>query len=484
MLDIAYQAVKRARLFQISQLIGLPPSRRATSGARVVSPAPQPVPSGRTMEGRAEQVPPIPRRSPRGHGGCCRTLLVIVACYLTGCRAVGTLAPDASIIAATPVSAPASTETPGTSLAMGDPPGPVLTISPLTDGQFLAGVGPIGDAETNYEWRLYLGRDDDWRRLSWPTEAIPRSLHFLSNQNLLFAVPFSNALFGRGQAWGLMRSLDGGRSWQQALNGLGDPYVMDLTVAPTCRTDADCTIFVVTWYSGVYRSTDAGETWELMPLSEEVEPSGGANPYDLAVAISPNWSESDGEGLVIASVSHGLHRRDTQAETWQTIPLTVTAAADDFDPAEARLTAGEVAFSPDFADDGTVYLLSGYAGLFRSADRGETWRRTSRRLPLPAPFVTDFRLVVASADEAYLLLDSGEIDQTFGRPSRVLYRTSDGGRSWETLNDPPTLGWVSAFALARDREGQVVLHLGGSRGGVSSHLADALLWDSLRPRIE
>ena len=48
--------------------------------------------------------------------------------------------------------------------------------------------------------------------------------------------------------------------------------------------------------------------------------------------------------------------------------------------------------------------------------------------------------------------------------------------SWEALADPPTAGSVSAFALARDEQGRVVLHLGGEQGGVSSHLADALTW--------
>ncbi|MEJ2557057.1 MAG: hypothetical protein P8186_12660, partial [Anaerolineae bacterium] len=361
---------------------------------------------------------------------------------------------------------------------------------------------------------LYRGRDDTWQRLSWPPEAIPRSLHPAPSSNLLFAVPFSNALFGRGQAWGLMRSTDGGRSWEQALEGLGDPYVMDLAFSPTfpgplpqSRTsDEDYTMFVVTWYSGVYRSTDAGQSWEPMSLLEnaEVEPSGGPNPYDLAVAASPDYQDlsdaeslpsSQGErgdnipaerGLLMASFSRGLHRWDGTTQTWATIPLTVTASVEDFDPPEAQLAAGAIAFSPNFSDDGTIYLYSGYAGLFRSTDRGETWQPIGHRLPLPPPFVADFHLAVASADEAYVLLPgpeaqtqgaTPEIKPESGEPVRVLYRTRDGGRSWEALTDPPTLGWVSAFALTRDEAGRVVLHLGGSQGGVSSHVAQELHWD-------
>jgi len=410
--------------------------------------------------------------------------LIFVIFYLTACQAVeGVTLNPFSTPEATSAATPVPSVTEPAAPEMGHPPGPVLSIVPLPDGEFLAGVGPIGDVETSFEWRLYSGRDDDWRRLTWPPEAIPRSLHFVPSGDTtlsgeaFFAVPFSNALFGRGQAWGLMRSTDGGRTWQQTLNGLGDPYVMDLALASSSPGDGQRAMFAVTWYSGVYRSTDGGESWEPLPLESEVEPSGGANPFDVTVAVSPDYGDIAGEGLLMASFSRGLQRWGPGAKAWQTIPLTVTATIEDFDPPKAQLTAGAIAFSPGYLEDGTIYLYSGYAGLFRSTDRGETWERVDRRLPLPPPFVTDFRLAVASADEAYTLLDTDETDPRLGQPIHVLYRTRDGGKTWEALEDPPTPGWVSAFALGRDAAGRVVLHLGGSQGGVSSHLADGLSWD-------
>jgi photosystem II stability/assembly factor-like uncharacterized protein len=291
-------------------------------------------------------------------------------------------------------------------------------------------------------------------------------------------------MYGRGQAWGLMRSTDGGRSWRQALTGLDDPNVMDLALSPAFG--ADRTLWAVTWYNGVYRSTDAGESWQALPPPKAgaLEPSGGANPYDLTLAFSPDYrgptpgdQSNAGRGLALASFARGLQRWDPAAEAWQTIPLSVTATVKDYDPPEARLAAGAIAFSPNFTDDGTIYLQSGYGGIFRSTDRGKTWLPSQHRLKLPAPPVADFHLAAASADEAYVLLAGDQADPALRQPVCVLYRTRDGGTTWETLENPPTLGWVSAFALGRDAQGHTVLYLGGSRGGVTSYVADSLHWD-------
>ena len=372
-------------------------------------------------------------------------------------------------------------------LSAHSPPGSVLALTVLPGrNELLAGVGPVDEPPVGLGWRLYRGRGDTWQRLSWPDEAIPHSFHVSPAGDTMFAVPVSQAVFGAGQAWGLMRSTDGGQTWRQVVKGLGDPYVMALALSPAF--DTDHTLAAVTWRSGAYLSTNGGDSWQRLTYRRPIEPSGGANPYDLAVALSPDFQGGLAAGRpiehgeVIASFGHGLRLWDLKRSDWRTLPLTVTTGLDDYDPPSAQLTAGAIAFSPSFSSDGTLYVYSGYAGLFRSTDRGDTWRLASRRLPTPAPPTRNFHLAVMSAAEVYVLLPAPRADgepatpEPAGAPARVLYRSRDGGASWQALKAPPALGQVSAFALGRDAGGGVMLYLGGNHGGVSGQLADAFSW--------
>lgn len=394
---------------------------------------------------------------------------VWVVLAVVGCRPGSPQSTPPPTIVPTPSVAP---------LSSSNPPGPVVALALLPNRELLAGVGPIGDPETGLSHQLFRGRADRWQRLAWPDEAMVRALRIAPGGEAIFAVPRSNALLGAGQPWGLMRSLDGGQSWQQILNGLDDPYVIDLAVSPAFEIDH--TLVAVTWYSGVFASTDGGDSWQRLPHREAIEPGGGANPYDLAVGLSPDFRGLS-QGSVCASFGHRLHVWHAPRQAWQTVSFTMTARIEAFEPPEAPLAAGAIAFSPAFTTDGTIYVYSGYAGLLRSTDGGGTWSLAGRGLPAPSPPTAAFHLAVVSTAEVYVLLPSGRSDAATpdaeaATSASVLYRTRDGGRTWQALRQPLPPGGVSAFAASRADRGEVVLYLGGAQGGVSSHAAEDMVW--------
>ncbi len=367
------------------------------------------------------------------------------------------------------------------------PPGPVRSLAQMPDGELLAGVGPVNGEETPAVWQLYRGRGGSWQRLTWPEEVVLQALHVPSLGSPIFAVPLSNALLGSGQPWGLLRSTDGGLSWHQILTGLDDPYVTDIALSP--RFAEDQAMVAVTWYNGVYYSDSAGDKWRRLPYRHQIAPSGGANPYDLAVAVSPDFQGGTPQrpaanGLLVASFAHGIHIWSSTEQRWRTVSVTVPARLEDYEPTSAPLTAGDIAFSPDFAQDGILYVYSGYAGLFRSSDGGLTWQFAGRGLPTPVPPSNTFHLEVLSANIACVLLEDpppeAEEESLAQLPRskwpRNLYCTRDGGTSWRMLQPPPEVGEVSTFTARRDETGRMVLYLGGVQGGVFDYAIETLVW--------
>ncbi|MGQ9501998.1 MAG: hypothetical protein ACUVSF_02090 [Anaerolineae bacterium] len=358
-------------------------------------------------------------------------------------------------------------------------------MAPLSEAELLIAVGPVGNTETDLKWQLYRGRADSWQRLAWPEGVAPYSLHVPPMGIPIFVVPVSNALLGSGQPWGVLRSTDAGQSWQQILKGLDDPYVMSAALSP--RFTDDQTIVAVTWRRGVYFSNNAGDSWQQLHYSRPIDPSGGANPYDLAIALSPDFQGGTSRhpvvnGQIVASFAHGLHIWSAAAPKWQTVSIMVPSRLEDYDPPSALLTAGAIAFSPDFAQDSTIYLYSGYAGLFRSSDGGTTWQFVGRELPAPIPPTRTFHLEVASANVVCVLLivPSEEMEPSmFSHPrnlQRLLYCTHDGGTSWHILQPPPEVGEISTFIARREANGNIVLYLGSMQGGVFEYPIEALTW--------
>jgi len=142
--------------------------------------------------------------------------------------------------------------------------------------------------------------------------------------------------------------------------------------------------------SGVYRSTVAGDSFEL--LKEDF----GGTPFDLAV------DPARADRVLVAA--GGLHVGDGATWTRTTAPLLDQGT--------------KVATSPDGV---TVYFAAG-ARIFRSQDRGTTWQE---RAPIPAApqsLVNALQVDPTNADVVYA--------NSFGSG---LFMSADGGAAWQPL---------------------------------------------------
>lgn len=209
-------------------------------------------------------------------------------------------------------------------------------------------------------------------------------------------------------AMGLFASTDAGRRWVAASDA---PLPLLAAVAPA-PTAAGGRILYAGTRTGLHRSTDGGRTWRQAL-------SGG---HVLAVAAVPG---GDGrEQVFVGTERDGILRSEDGGRTW--------AGAN---PGLLDRTVLALAFSPDFARDGTGFAATASA-LYRTRNGGKAWRAAAP--PLDEQAVQCIALSPAFAADRLVLA---------GTEHGGLWRSDDGGTTWEIVAGVPE-GGIGAIAFS------------------------------------
>lgn len=178
--------------------------------------------------------------------------------------------------------------------------------------------------------------------------------------------------------------------------------------------------------SGLAHSVDGGVTWERVVFGRNRE--AGAPLTVLAVAVSPAFAR---DRTVFAGVAGGVLRSVDGGETWAGIPL----------PAPPP-TVTCLAISPDFEQDGFLFVGTMEDGVFRSPDRGRSWHSWNFGL-------LDLRCLALAVSPNFAA------DETlFVATETAIYRSTNGGRAWRELalpaDDAPALSLALSPAFRHD----------------------------------
>lgn len=158
---------------------------------------------------------------------------------------------------------------------------------------------------------------------------------------------------------GIERSTDEGVTWA-AVDGT-PKGATGMALSPAF--DEDGTAFLGT-KSNLLMTSDGGVTWK--PVTD---PALGENPYIEAVVPAPTFAD---DGMVLVTVrGRGLFRTTDGGATFA--PWGQDLLDDDVVLASFyHPTSEPIVFSPDFAEDQTVFGIA-QDGLYRSTDAGESW---------------------------------------------------------------------------------------------------------------
>lgn len=302
----------------------------------------------------------------------------------------------------------------------------------ISDAYFGGSIGAIAvsDSDPNV---LYVGGGEStlrgnvshgygvWKSVdagkSWiniglnETRQIARIRIHPQNPNIVYVAAIGNA-FSSNKERGIFKSIDGGKSWQKTLFVNPDAGAADLIIDPNNPR----VLYATTWRvrrspysfesggvgSGIWKSTDEGNTWVCLTKRE--------NP-----AYIDNKNSTDNKNKA----------KNKDANTIQTavIPKYLNGIATGLP--ELPLGISCIAVSPVNSDRIWAMIEAKDGGLYRSDNGGLNWKKVNddRNLRQRAWYFSRIIADPINSDGVYVL-------------NVYFHHSKDGGKTFNTINTP------------------------------------------------
>ncbi len=292
-----------------------------------------------------------------------------------------------------------------------------IAIAPSDPNVIFVGMGEhaVRGVMTSHGDGMYKSTDAG---KSWKHIGLPNSRHIAAvrihptNPDLVF-VAVQGALFGPGEDRGVYKSTDGGKTWSKVLYVDASTGAADLSMDPSNPR----ILYAGMWDhqrtpwqvrsggkgSGIWKSSDGGETWEQLKNGLPKEMG------KIAVDVSP--ANPQRVYANIEAEKGGVFRSDDGGKTWQQVN-------------SQRITVARAWYYIEiFADPNNanvVYVLN--APMLKSIDGGRTFQS------IPNPHVDQHDMWINPANSQNIILaNDGGACITF-----------NGGKTWSTQGNQPT----------------------------------------------
>lgn len=249
------------------------------------------------------------------------------------------------------------------------------------------------------------------------------------------------------------------------------------------------------WHgAGVWRSPDGGETWQVTRLTRGTMDDWAANDADFATMIgwtdeplpfadefAQIWSLGHAHGTLYAGTKPAsLLASHDGGETWTRLQgLNDHPSADSWNPGAAGLVLHTIVSDPQ--DPEKLWIGISAAGVFATEDGGKSWERRNRLSNAEACGDHDHPAAPRDGETGHcvhnMMRASGAGDLLYQQNHHGVWRSSDGGRSWDDI----TAGLPSTFGFPirvhpRDPDTVWTLPLNGDSAGRYPPDAAAAVW--------
>jgi photosystem II stability/assembly factor-like uncharacterized protein len=231
---------------------------------------------------------------------------------------------------------------------------------------------------------------------------------------------------------GLWKTTDGGTTW----NPVTDGFINSASVGSigVCAANPDI-VYIGTGETqlrgniqagdGLYKSTDAGKTWQHVGLRESRNFSRvRVHPTDCNIVFAGAFGEYGKE-----NPERGIYRSSDGGATWtQVLHRDAKTGGVDISIDETNPSVIYAALWDAFRKPWAMASGGDGSGLFKSTDGGNTWREITRNpgLPQNQPIgKIGVSVSRANPQRVYAIIEAD---------SGGVFRSNDGGATWELMN--------------------------------------------------
>jgi photosystem II stability/assembly factor-like uncharacterized protein len=283
------------------------------------------------------------------------------------------------------------------------------------------------------------------------------------------------------------RSRDLGKSWERA-EELGLPEESGLKLERTWhiepgREEEAATLWLGAAPGALFRSSDGGEHWEpvasvLAHPTREQWNPGAGGMCCHSIQLVPG----NAERLYIGISAAGVFRSDDGGATWS--PANSGTAADFLPDPYPEVGQCVHKLLLHAAAPGRLWQQN-HCGVYRSDDGGDSWERLDGN-GLPSGFGFALALDPRNPDRAYVIPEEGAEFRVTSGGRLGVYMTADAGASWSlTSRGLPDRAWTGVLreGLASDPLDPFGVYFGTQSGSVFASTDEGESWSEIARQL-
>jgi len=282
------------------------------------------------------------------------------------------------------------------------------------------------------------------------------------------------------------RSRDLGKTWERA-EELGLPEDSELKLERTWHVepghvDQPDTLWLGAAPGVLFRSDDGGATWEVVEglLTHPTRERWHPGAGGMC-CHSIQLDPADTKRLHIGISAAGVFRTDDAGEHWT--PANSGTAADFLPDPYPEL--GQCVHKLLRCAESSRLWQQNHCGVYRSDDGGESWQRLDGN-GLPSGFGFALALHPRDAHTAFVVPIEGAENRVTSGGRLGVYRTSDAGASWDlSMEGLPERAWTGVLreGMAFDALDPFGLYLGAQSGSVFASADEGQTWTEIASQL-